>query len=93
MRINQFNYSKTSVLGNSGTFSKVYQSANDRTVTDTGKETVIESNNAYDSESDIRIKILDEKYSRMNAINKSKPDPLGYIKDKYQKFKVSLFQK
>lgn len=90
--INQFNYSKTSVSGNSGTFSKVYQSANDRTVTDTGKETVIESNNAYDSESDIRIKILDEKYSRMNAINKSKPDPLGYIKDKYQNSKSPYFR-
>lgn len=36
--INQFNYSKASVTGNNGTFSKVYQSANDRTVTDTGRK-------------------------------------------------------
>ncbi|MEG7336309.1 DUF4885 domain-containing protein [Bacillus sp. 0102A] len=90
--INQFNYSKTSVAGNSGTFSKVYQSANDRTVMDTGEETVIQSNNPYESESDIRIKILDEKYSRINAINKTKSDPLGYIKDKYQNSKSPYFR-
>ncbi|MDM5300298.1 DUF4885 domain-containing protein [Bacillus subtilis] len=90
--INQFNYSKTSVAGNSGTFSKVYQSANDRTVRDTGEETVIQSNNPYESESDIRIKILDEKYSRINAINKTKSDPLGYIKDKYQNSKSPYFR-
>ncbi|MEQ6077374.1 DUF4885 domain-containing protein [Bacillus subtilis] len=90
--INQFNYSKTSVSGNSGAFSKVYQSANDRTVTDTGEETVIQSQNPYESESDIRIKILDEKYSRMNAINKTKSDPLGYIKDKYQNSKSPYFR-
>ncbi|MDO3661134.1 DUF4885 domain-containing protein [Bacillus sp. C28GYM-DRY-1] len=90
--INQFNYSKASVAGNSGTFSKVYQSANDRTVTDTGEETVIQSQNPYESESDIRIKILDEKYSRMNAINKTKSDPLGYIKDKYQNSKSPYFR-
>ncbi|MGM0951027.1 MAG: DUF4885 domain-containing protein [Bacillota bacterium] len=90
--INQFNYSKTSVSGNSGTFSKVYQSANDRTVRDTGEETVIQSNNPYESESDIRIKILDEKYSRINAINKTKSDPLGYIKDKYQNSKSPYFR-
>ncbi|MEG7379987.1 DUF4885 domain-containing protein [Bacillus subtilis] len=90
--INQFNYSKTSVAGNSGTFSKVYQSANDRTVMDTGEETVIQSNNPYESESDIRIKILDEKYSRINAINKTKSDPLGYIKNKYQNSKSPYFR-
>ncbi|OUL02871.1 DUF4885 domain-containing protein [Bacillus spizizenii] len=90
--INQFNYSKTSVAGNSGTFSKVYQSANDRTVTDTGEVTVIQSKNPYVSESDIRIKILDEKYSRMNAINKTKSDPLGYIKDKYQNAKSPYYR-
>jgi hypothetical protein len=90
--IKQFNYSKTSVAGNSGTFSKVYQSANDRTVTDTGEETVIQSKNPYVSESDIRIKILDEKYSRMNAINKTKSDPLGYIKDKYQNAKSPYYR-
>lgn len=90
--INQFNYSKTSVARNGGTFSKVYQSANDQTVTDTGEETVIQSNNPYESESDIRIKMLDEKYSRMNAINKTKSDPLGYIKDKYQNSKSPYFR-
>ncbi|KJJ41651.1 hypothetical protein UM89_12330 [Bacillus subtilis] len=90
--INQFNYSKTSVAGKSGTFSKVYQAANVRTVTDTGAETVIESSNPYESESDIRIKILDEKYSRINAINKTKSDPLGYIKDKYQNSKSPYFR-
>ncbi|MBV7320001.1 DUF4885 domain-containing protein [Bacillus halotolerans] len=90
--IDQLNYSKTSVAGNNGTFSKVFQSANDRTVTDTGEETVIRSNNPYESESDIRIKILDEKYSRMNAINKTKSDPLGYIKDKYQNSKSPYFR-
>ncbi|MEC1435952.1 DUF4885 domain-containing protein [Bacillus spizizenii] len=90
--IKQFNYSKTSVAGNSGTFSKVYQSANDRTVIDTGEETVIQSKNPYVSESDIRIKILNEKYSRMNAINKTKSDPLGYIKDKYQNAKSPYYR-
>lgn len=90
--IDQLNYSKNSVAGNNGTFSKVLQSANDRTVTDTGEETVIRSNNPYESESDIRIKILDEKYSRMNAINKTKSDPLGYIKDKYQNSKSPYFR-
>ncbi|RCK09657.1 DUF4885 domain-containing protein [Bacillus licheniformis] len=58
--------------------------ANDRTVTDTGKETKINAQNPYVSESDIRKKILDEKYSKINAMNKTKPDPLGYIKDKYK---------
>lgn len=90
--IDQFNYSKTSVLKNTGTFSKFYQSANNRTVTDTGEETVIQSTNPYESESDIRIKILDEKYSRINAINKTKSDPLGYIKDKYQNSKSPYFR-
>ncbi|MCG8398041.1 DUF4885 domain-containing protein [Bacillus atrophaeus] len=90
--IGQLNYSKTSVAANNGAFSKVFQSANDRTVTDTGEETVIRSNNPYESESDIRIKMLDEKYSRMNAINKTKPDPLGYIKDKYQNSKSPYFR-
>ncbi|WP_426983021.1 DUF4885 domain-containing protein [Bacillus cabrialesii] len=90
--INQFNYSKTSVAGNSGTFSKMYQTANVRTVTDTGAETVIASTNPYESESDIRIKILDEKYSRINAINITKSDPLGYIKDKYQNSKSPYFR-
>ncbi|MGN7939057.1 DUF4885 domain-containing protein [Virgibacillus sp. 6R] len=90
--IDQFNYSKTSVVRNNGTFSKLYQSANDRTVTDTGEETVIQSTNPYESESDIRIKILDEKYSRINAINKTKSDPLGYIKDKYQNSKSPHFR-
>ncbi|MCI3986093.1 DUF4885 domain-containing protein [Bacillus vallismortis] len=90
--INQINYSKTSVAGNSGTFSKVYRSVNERTVRDTGEETVIQSNNPYESESDIRIKILDEKYSRINAINKMKSDPLGYIKDKYQNSKSPYFR-
>lgn len=90
--IDQFNYSKTSVVRNNGTFSKLYQSANNRTVTDTGEKTVIQSTNPYESESDIRIKILDEKYSRINAINKTKSDPLGYIKDKYQNSKSPYFR-
>ncbi|MFS0560723.1 DUF4885 domain-containing protein [Terribacillus sp. 179-K 1B1 HS] len=90
--INQINYSKTSVAGNNGTFSKLYQSANDRTVTDTGGVTIIKSNNPYESEGDIRIKILDEKYSRVNAINRTKSDPLGYIKDKYQNSKSPYFR-
>ncbi len=53
---------------------------------------MIDSNNSYESESDIRIKILDEKYSRINAINKTKSDPLGYIKDKYQNSKSPYFR-
>lgn len=53
---------------------------------------MIQSKNPYESESDIRIKILDEKYSRMNAINKTKSDPLGYIKDKYQNSKSPYFR-
>ncbi len=61
-------------------------------MTDNGKETVIDSNNSYESESDIRIKILDEKYSRIDAINKTKSDPLGYIKDKYQNSKSPYFR-
>ncbi len=51
-----------------------------------------DSNNSYESKSDIRIKILDEKYSRINAINKTKSDPLGYIKDKYQNSKSPYFR-
>jgi len=90
--IDQFNYSKTNVVRNNGTFSKLYQSANDRTVTDTGEKTVIQSTNPYESESDIRIKILDEKYSRINAINKTKSDPIGYIKDKYLNSKSPHFR-
>ncbi|SDC81557.1 protein of unknown function [Terribacillus halophilus] len=92
MGINQINYSKTTVAGNERNFSRLYQSANDRTVIDKGEVTVINSKNPYESEGDIRIKILDKKYSRVNAINRTKSDPLGYIKDKYQNAKSPYFR-
>ena len=82
--LKQLNYSKDRIVNNAGSFSRLYQTANNRTVADTGEETVIHANNPYESQSDICTKILDEKYSRINAINKTKPDPLGYIKDKYK---------
>lgn len=82
--LKRLNYSKDRIVNNAGSFSRLYQTANNRTVADTGEETVIRANNPYESQSDICTKILDEKYSRINAINKTKPDPLGYIKDKYK---------
>lgn len=82
--MSKLNYSKDSIVNHAGAFRRAYEAANDRTVTDTGKETKINAQNPYVSESDIRKKILDEKYSKINAMNKTKPDPLGYIKDKYK---------
>ncbi|MCY8019475.1 DUF4885 domain-containing protein [Bacillus licheniformis] len=82
--LSKLNYSKDSIVNHAGAFRRAYEAANDRTVTDTGKETKINAQNPYVSESDIRKKILDEKYSKINAMNKTKPDPLGYIKDKYK---------
>ncbi|MEC1553617.1 DUF4885 domain-containing protein [Bacillus haynesii] len=82
--LKQLNYSKDSIVNHAEAFRRAYEAANDRTVADTGKETKINAQNPYESESDIRKKILDEKYSKINAMNKTKPDPLGYIKDKYK---------
>ncbi|MFB6499406.1 DUF4885 domain-containing protein [Bacillus haynesii] len=82
--LSKLNYSKDSIVNHAGAFRRAYEAANDQTVADTGKETKINAQNPYVSESDIRKKILDEKYSKINAMNKTKPDPLGYIKDKYK---------
>ncbi|MCY8404452.1 DUF4885 family protein [Bacillus sonorensis] len=91
-RLNQLNYSKESIAKNAASFSSAYHQANHQTVIDTGEETMIHAKNPYESESDIRKKILDEKYSRINAINKTKSDPLGYIKDKYKNSKSPYFR-
>ncbi|MCY7789786.1 DUF4885 domain-containing protein [Bacillus haynesii] len=82
--LSKLNYSKDSIVNHAGAFRRAYEAANDQTVADTGKETKINAQNPYVSESDIRKKILDEKYSKINIMNKTKPDPLGYIKDKYK---------
>lgn len=90
--LSQVNYSRSGVAEKGSSLSRLYQSANQKTVTDTGTETVIQANNPYESESDIAIRIFDEKYSRINEINKRKPDPLGYIKDKYQRANSPYFR-
>ena len=64
--LSKLNYSKDSIVNHAGAFRRAYEAANDRTVTDTGKETKINAQNPYVSESDIRKKILDEKYSKIN---------------------------
>ena len=90
--LSQVNYSRSGVTEKGSSLSRLYQSANQKTITDNGNETVIDANNRYESESDIASKILDEKYSRINEINKRKPDPLHYIKDKYQRADSPYFR-
>ncbi|EWH22772.1 DUF4885 domain-containing protein [Bacillus haynesii] len=90
--LSKLNYSKDSIVNHAGAFRRAYEAANDQTVADTGKETKINAQNPYVSESDIRKKILDEKYSKINAMNKTKPDPLGYIKDKYKNSNSPYFR-
>lgn len=46
--LKQLNYSKDRIVNNSGSFSRLYQTANNRTVADTGEETVIRANNPYE---------------------------------------------
>ncbi|MEC3656339.1 DUF4885 family protein [Bacillus siamensis] len=83
--LSQVNYSRSGVTEKGSSLSRLYQSANQKTIADNGNETVIAADNPYESESDIASRILDEKYSRINEINKRKSDPLRYIKDKYQR--------
>ncbi|WP_045926338.1 DUF4885 family protein [Bacillus siamensis] len=83
--LSQVNYSRSGVTEKGSSLSRLYQSANQKTIADNGNETVIAADNPYESESDIASRILDEKYSRINEINKRKSDPLHYIKDKYQR--------
>ncbi|UZD74363.1 DUF4885 domain-containing protein [Bacillus siamensis] len=83
--LSQVNYSRSGVTEKGSSLSRLYQSANQKTITDNGNETVIAADNPYESESDIASRILDEKYSRINEINKRKSDPLRFIKDKYQR--------
>ncbi|MCY9289553.1 DUF4885 domain-containing protein [Bacillus haynesii] len=90
--LSKLNYSKDSIVNHAGAFRRAYEAANDQTVADTGKETKIYAQNPYVSESDIRKKILDEKYSKINIMNKTKPDPLGYIKDKYKNSNSPYFR-
>ncbi|MCY7751843.1 DUF4885 domain-containing protein [Bacillus haynesii] len=90
--LSKLNYSKDSIVNHAGAFRRAYEAANDQTVADTGKETKINAQNPYVSESDIRKKILDEKYSKINIMNKTKPDPLGYIKDKYKNSNSPYFR-
>ncbi|MCY8758739.1 DUF4885 domain-containing protein [Bacillus haynesii] len=90
--LSKLNYSKDNIVNHAGVFRRAYEAANDQTVADTGKETKINAQNPYVSESDIRKKILDEKYSKINIMNKTKPDPLGYIKDKYKNSNSPYFR-
>lgn len=83
--LSQVNYSRSGVTEKGSSLSRLYQSANQKTIADNGNETVIAADNPYESESDIASRILDEKYSRINEINKRKSDPLRFIKDKYQR--------
>ncbi|WP_396278953.1 DUF4885 domain-containing protein [Bacillus paralicheniformis] len=86
--LSKLNYSKDSIVNHAEAFRRAYEAANDQTV----EETKINAQNPYESESDIRKKILDEKYSKINAMNKTKPDPLGYIKDKYKNSNSPYFR-
>ena len=90
--LSQMNYSRSGVTEKGSSLSRLYQSANQKTITDNGNETVIDADNPYESESDIASRILDEKYSRINEINKRKSDPLRYIKDKYQRADSPYFR-
>lgn len=86
--LSKLNYSKDSIVNHAEAFRRAYEAVNDQTVA----ETKINAQNPYKSESDIRKKILDEKYSKINAMNKTKPDPLGYIKDKYKNSNSPYFR-
>ncbi|WP_420976509.1 DUF4885 family protein [Bacillus vallismortis] len=90
--LKRINYSRESVMSDKTDVAKRYQRANEQTVVDTGEETLIHSRNSYVSESDIKLQILDEKYSRINKINLSKEYPLGYIHDKYKNANSPYFR-
>ncbi|WP_162101806.1 DUF4885 family protein [Bacillus sp. SKDU12] len=90
--LQQINYSRESVMSEKNDVAKRYQLANEKTVVDTGEETLIHSRNPYVSESDIEIQILNEKYSRINKINLSKENPIGYIRDKYKNANSPYFR-
>ncbi|MDR4433067.1 DUF4885 family protein [Bacillus tequilensis] len=90
--LKQINYSRESVMSDKNEVAKRYQLANEKTVVDTGEETLIHSRNPYVSESDIEIQILNEKYSRINRINLSKENPIGYIRDKYKNVNSPYFR-
>ncbi|PJZ01725.1 DUF4885 domain-containing protein [Bacillus vallismortis] len=90
--LKRINYSRESVMSDKTDVAKRYQRANEQTVVDTGEETLIHSRNPYVSESDIKLQILDEKYSRINKINLSKEYPFDYIRDKYKNANSPYFR-
>ncbi|PLR95775.1 DUF4885 family protein [Bacillus sp. T33-2] len=64
----------------------------DKTITKDKDQTVIQSTNDFVSESDKMMKILDEKYQKINEQNKQFKDPQGHIFDKYRNPYSSYFR-
>ncbi|MEM5030570.1 DUF4885 family protein [Priestia sp. WB3] len=57
---------------------------NNQNVTDFNSRSAIKSTNEVMTEADRRMKILDEKYEKINEQNKRFQDPHGHIFDKYR---------
>ncbi|WP_436853277.1 DUF4885 family protein [Bacillus altitudinis] len=57
---------------------------NNQNFTDYNSQSAIKSTNEVMTESDRRMKILDEKYEKINEQNKRFKDPHGHIFDKYR---------
>ena len=57
---------------------------NNQNLTDFNSQSAIKSTNEVMTESDRRMKILDEKYEKINEQNKRFKDPHGHIFDKYR---------
>ncbi|MFW0912322.1 DUF4885 family protein [Bacillus altitudinis] len=57
---------------------------NNQHLTDFNSQSAIKSTNEVMTESDRRMKILDEKYEKINEQNKRFKDPHGHIFDKYR---------
>jgi predicted RNA-binding protein Jag len=61
--------------------------------TDGNKDgTIIQNKNSFESEADVRMKVLDEKYRKINEQNKQFENPYAHIWDKYQNPRSPYFR-
>ncbi|MEW4194740.1 DUF4885 family protein [Bacillus altitudinis] len=65
---------------------------NNQNLTDFNSQSAIKSTNEVMTESDRRMKILDEKYEKINEQNKRFKDPQSHIYDKYRNPYSSYFR-
>ncbi|MFJ7951626.1 DUF4885 family protein [Lysinibacillus sp. NPDC096418] len=68
------------------------QTRSNKETTEHKDDTIIQRNNAYESEQDKRIKILDEKYRKLNEQNKYFANPEQHIMDKYHNIYSPYFR-